>query len=154
MKTMFFLSTCLLFASASAQDFSVFREGQTTDEQAQMMVDMVKDHIAQVYPYYQETKRWNLSPDPEEWGKSGPIAHRRISYGCSPKYFWYDNNAAKLFAEITEEANLTFSFVDLNYNYFYQMEYIQEDCESYIVLYFTYEYPGNELEYLMGKGGQ
>jgi hypothetical protein len=44
--------------------------------------------------------------------------------------------------------------VDLNYNYFYQMEYIQEDCESYIVLYFTYEYPGNELEYLMGKGGQ
>jgi hypothetical protein len=143
MKNNIIIAALAIAFIAPAQVFAQAKEGQTPEQQIQEVITIIKSEIADSFPEYQETTKWDLSKDRQSQEVHGGVA---INLGEDAQYLWFSNNADNVFKAILDDikGGLSQEFVfDL-----YQIGYVGEGDGLSLVLFLDYQNPVTNLEEL------
>ena len=143
MKKNILIAALAIAFVAPAQVFAQAKEGQTPEQQIQEVITIIKSTVADSFPDYQETSKWDLSKDRLSQEVHGGVV---IPLGEDAQYLWFSSNTDNVLKSILGDFKGEF-FQESGFD-LYQIGYVGEGDNLSLVLFLDYQNPVNNLEEL------
>lgn len=143
MKKNIFIAAIAIAFLAPAQIFAQAQESQTSEQQIQEVISIIKSEIVISHPEYKEATRWDLSSSKEKRESQGVHYGTVISLGENAQYLWFSNNTANVVESVVKD--LKFFSQEFGTD-LYQLGYVGTGDEIALVLFLDYQNPVTNLE--------